>query len=163
MPLFSGGLYSGVDREAIWAALFALLQSKLSASYITMGRHHVMPPALSPEQQPALFAVPVRETRGPRPPGVPVKLTLDGYLILYFQAPSPLLEKIGSETVLGATTLNGLLKGIDDALEPDNPTTGKLTLGGLVDHCWIEGDADMDTGIFTQQGAAIVPIRILVP
>jgi hypothetical protein len=157
------GQYDGVDREAIWAALFALLEAKVGASYITLGRKHIQPPALVAEQQPALFQVQVRETRGPRPPGMPVKLALSGFLILYFQAPMPLLEGIGAETTLGATTLNALLKGIDDALVPDDPTTGRLTLGGLVHHCWIEGDADMDDGMYTQQGAAIVPIKILVP
>lgn len=157
------GLYSGVDREAIWAALFALLQAKVGASYVTFGRHHVQPPTLPEELQPALFLVQMRETRAPRPVGTPVKLTLSGYIILYVQTPAPLLDEIGSETVLGATLLNTMFQGIDDALQPDDPTTGKLTLGGLVSHCWIEGDVDMDPGIYTQQGAAIIPIKMLVP
>lgn len=157
------GLYSGVDREAIWAALFALLQAQVGASYVTLSRHHVMPPTLIADLQPALFLVQSRETRGISVKGATVKLTLSGFLVVYFQAPAPLLEDIGSETVVGATALNALLKGIDDALQPDNPCTGKLTLGGLVTHCWIDGDVDMDTGIYTQQGAAIVPLRILVP
>lgn len=157
------GMYSGVDREAIWVALFGLLQSKLGTTFKTMGRHHVQPPLLPPEMQPALFAVPVRETRATLKTGLPVKLTLDGFLILYFQAPMPLLEEIGNETSLGATSLNYFMKRIDDALQPDNPGKGKLTLGGLVEHCGIEGDADLDTGIYSQQGAAIIPIRILGP
>jgi hypothetical protein len=156
--------YRGVNREPIWAALFDLLQSKLSDSYVTMGRHHVQPPTLSPELQNALFLVgPARETRMPRPAGLPVKLLLNGFIIVYFQAPAPLLESIGTETELGATTINELLTEIDDALQPDNVMTGKLTLGGLVEHCWIEGDAEIDPGIYTQQGAAIVPLKILVP
>jgi hypothetical protein len=56
-----------------------------------------------------------------------------------------------------------MLQAIDVALEPDDIPRGPLTLGGLVTHCWIEGDTDMDTGIYTSQGAAIIPIRILVP
>lgn len=157
------GLYSGVDREPIWEALFALFKAKVGADYVTMSRHHVQPPALPQEMQPAFFLVQMRETRAPRPAGTPVKLTLNGYIILYFQAPSQMLEDIGAETVLGSTTLNAMFKGIDDALQPDNPMTGKLTLGGLVDHCWIEGDVDMDPGIYSQQGAAILPIKMLVP
>ena len=155
--------YFSIDREPIWAALFALLEQSVGSSYVTMGRHHVQPPQLAPEMQPALFLVQARETRMAKPPGTPVRLTLSGFLILYFQAPAPLLEGVGVETVVGATALNALLKGIDDALEPDDVATGKLTLGGLVTHCWIEGDVDMDPGIYTQQGAAILPIRILVP
>jgi hypothetical protein len=157
------GLYSGVDREPIWAALFALLQAQVAASYTTISRQHVQPPALAAEMQPALFLVQSRETRSSKPPGTPVKVMLSGFLVIYFQAPAPLLDGIGAETVVGATALNALLKGIDDAMQPDDPTTGKLTLGGLVTHCWLEGDVDMDTGIYTQQGAAILPLRILVP
>lgn len=158
------GQYSGVDREAIWAALYALLQTKVGSSYVTKGRHHVQPPTLTPEMQPAMFLVQVRETRAPRPVvGAPVKLTLSGFIILYAQMPAPLLDDVGAETVLGATTLNAMLQAIDDALQPTDLSTGRQTLGGLVHHCWIEGDVEMDPGIYTQQGAAIVPIKMLVP
>jgi hypothetical protein len=158
------GLYSGVDREACWAALFAVLQGGLAdAGIVTLGRQHVMPPSLTPEQQPALFVVQARESRIPTPAGLPVKLCLDGFLILYLQVPAAMDEAIGQETVLASTQMNVLLKAIDDALQPDNITTGKLTLGGLVTHCWLEGDVEMDPGIFSSQGAAILPIKMLVP
>jgi hypothetical protein len=155
---------STVNREAIWVALFALLQSKLAgAGFAVISRTHVQPPQLTGDLQPALFMVQGRETKAPRPAGFPGKLTLSGLIILYFQAPMPMLENIGAETINGATQLNAMLQAIDAALLPDHITSGKLTLGGLVEHCWIEGDTDMDTGMYSQQGAAILPIRILVP
>lgn len=157
------GQYDAVDREAIWAALFALLQGSLGPLCQTMGRHHVMPPQLSAEQQPAAFLVQAKESRPPSPSGLPQKLILTGFIILYFQAPEPLLEEVGTETVLGATAANALLKAVDTALMPDNWATGKQTLGGLVTHCWIEGEVDQDTGVFGEQGAAILPIKMLVP
>lgn len=157
------GLYSGIDREACWAALFALLKSKLGGSYVTMSRQHLMPPGLTPEMQPALFVVQARESRKPTPAGTPVQLVLDGFVILYLQVPAPMDELPGEETQLAATQLNTLLRGIDDALQPDSISTGRLTLGGLVTHCWIEGDVEMDPGIFSQQGAAILPVKMLVP
>jgi hypothetical protein len=155
--------YNPVDREPIWAALLVLLRKIPNAQFVTTSRQHVQPPQLSAEQQPALFIVEVRETRAPRPAGTPVKLTLNAFLIVYFQAPPPLIDDIGAETVIGATQLNALLLAIDTALLPDNIVTGKLTLGGLVEHCWLEGDVDMDPGIKTSQGAAILPLKILVP
>jgi hypothetical protein len=155
--------YSPLDREGIWTALFALLQSKLSTGYTTMSRTHVQPPALNYELQPALFLVQARETKVRKPAGLPKKTTLSGFIILYYQAPVPLLENIGAETINGATQLNAMLLAIDTALEPDNLGTGKLTLGGLVEDCYIEGDTDMDTGIYSNQAAAIVPLRILLP
>jgi hypothetical protein len=155
--------YNPTDREPIWAALLALLQSIPSGTFKVVSRQHIQPPTLAAELQPALFIVQTRETRTPRPAGLPVKLTLNGFLIVYFQSPPPLIDDIGQETIVGATQLNQLLAAIDAALVPDDPFTGKLTLSGLVEHCWIEGDVDMDTGIYGQQGAAIIPLKMLVP
>jgi hypothetical protein len=157
------GLYSGVDREACWAALFAKLQTALGDDLVTMSRQHIMPPTLTPEQQPALFLVQARETRKPTPAGAPVQLVLNGFLILYLQVPAPLDEIPGEETTLAATQMNALLQSVDDAMQPDDLTTGRLTLGGLITHGWIEGDVEMDPGIFSQQGAAILPVKMLVP
>jgi hypothetical protein len=155
---------STVNREAIWVALFTLLQAKLAdAGYAVISRTHVQPPQLSADLQPALFVVQGRETHAPRPAGFPAKITLSGFIILYYQAPMVLLQAIGTETINGATQLNAMLQAIDAALLPDHITSGKLTLGGLVEHCWIEGDSDMDTGIYGQQAAAIIPLKILVP
>lgn len=162
------GLYSGPDREACWVALTSVLRTALASGdtplLATFGRQHVAPPALAAEQQPALFVVQMRETRKPGPViGAPVQLALAGFLILYVQVPSAGDEPAGAETQVGGTVLNRFLQAIDDALAPDDVRTGKCTLGGLVQHCWIEGDVDMDPGIFAGQGAAILPIKMLVP
>lgn len=155
--------YSSVDREGIWAALFQWLELALASQFVSIGRKHISPPDLVFSAQPALFVIQVKETHVPsKPPGAPTKLVLHGFLIVYCPAPT-VDEEIGQETVLAASTLNGLLQAIDDALQPDNPTTGKFTLGGLVTHCWIEGDTDMDPGIFGDQAAAVIDINILVP
>ena len=154
--------FTGVDREAIWVALFEHLQAKLAGHFQTIGRRHVQPPQLPLDAQPALFCVQVREPRGGGSRGLPNTLTLKGYLIIYCVAPAT-QESPGEETVLAATTLNTLFKAIDDALVPDNVITGHFTLGGIVQGCWIEGHVDQDPGIFTNQAAAIIPISILVP
>lgn len=222
MPIFAQ--YIAVDREAVWASLFAYLQARLTAppwaantaynagdvrvdpqghlqkalapgtsnanppspwndargttpdgsggtafewqdtgaGFVSVGRQHIMPPALPISEQPALFVIGVKERRNPKPRGIPTKLTLLGYLIIY--APAPIAsEDIGSETELGATTLNRLFQAIDQAMLPDDPSSGCFTLGGLVSHCWIDEDTDMDPGIFGSQAAAIMPVNILVP
>lgn len=157
------GLYSGIDYEACWAAYFELLKAKLGADYAIISRRHIMPPTLTPEMQPALFVTQTRVTSIPTPAGTPVKKVLNGFLILYLQVPAPMDEIPGQETQLGATELNARLRAIDDAHQPDSMSTGKLTLGGLVTHCWIEGDADVDEGIVSSQAAAILPMKMLVP
>ena len=211
--------YIAVDREAVWAALFAWLKAKMWAptwqantayalgdvrtdpqghlqkvttagtssaampawndaggatddngvvwqdtgpGLVSMGRRHIPPPDLPTSAQPALFVLGVKETHGPKPRGVPTRLILHGFLILYAPAPAA-DENIGEEQLLGATTLNQLFQAIDAALEPDNLVDGTFTLGGTVSHCWVEGDTDLDPGIFGTQAAAILPIHILVP
>ena len=154
--------YAAVDREAIWAALFAWFQNQLGTQFVTMGRKHIPPPDLVQTAQPAFFLVGVKESHKPRPRGLPTQLILHGFIILY--APAPVADETpGQETVLGATTLNQLFLAVDTALQPDDLVQNVFTIGGLVSHCWIEGETDLDPGIFGPQAAAILPIHILVP
>jgi hypothetical protein len=154
--------YAAIDREAIWAALFAWFKSQLGTQFVSMGRKHVQPPDLTSADQPAFFQIAGKEVHIPQKvPGAPPKIVLRGFLILYAFNAAP-SEDIGAEQLLGETVLNNLLKAIDAALLPDNLTTGKFTIGGLVTHCWIEGDSDLDPGIFNNQMAALLPINILV-
>ncbi|HVJ09267.1 MAG TPA: hypothetical protein VM554_12875 [Acidisarcina sp.] len=155
--------YQSVDREALWAALFAWFQSKLPAGmFVSIGRKHKPPPDLGIAEQPALFLIQTKEQHLPKPRGVPTRLMLEGYIILYCQAPV-VDEDVGQETTLAATQLNAMLKAIDDALQPDNLVDGVFTLGGRFSHCWIEGETSLDPGIFGAQAAAILPLKILVP
>lgn len=149
-----------IDREAIHVALFNLLKTNLAASFTTVGRRHLSGNDLSPGIQPALFVCGVAEKRDPRPQDTGGKLTLLMMLFVYCMGPGT-NEAPGAETVLAATTMNGLLKAIDDALDPG--PGARLTLGGIVQHCWIEGDTPIDPGIFGNQAAAQVPVYILVP
>ncbi|MBS1803514.1 MAG: hypothetical protein JST28_09105 [Acidobacteria bacterium] len=132
------------------------------AGVVSIGRKHKHPPALGVAEQPALFLVQVQQNYAPKPfPGVPTRLTLSGYLILYLLSDAP-TEDVGEEQLLAATQLNQLFYAIDSALLPDS-TNGKFTIGNLVEHCWIEGDTREDPGILGNQAAVIMPIHILVP
>ena len=154
--------YDPIDTEPIWKALFTRAQA-LKPLFKTVGRQHVRPPDLPASMQPALFLVQARETYAQHPVvGAPLKLTLSGFLIVYFQAPMPMKAGIGAEAKVGSTELNALLLAVRGMFKPDSPS-GRMTLGGLANHCWLEGDADMDPGIYSQQGAAILPVKILVP
>lgn len=145
--------------------LTAITWQNTGAGFVSIGRRHKPPPDLGLAEQPALFVLGVKETQQPRSgpfSGMPSKLILHGYLILYLQAPIIDFD-LGQETVLGATQLNQLLYAIDQSLLPDNPATGKFTIGGLVTHCWIEGDSDLDPGILGSQAAALLRLHMLVP
>jgi hypothetical protein len=144
-------VYLSIDREPIWAGLFAHFQAALSSQFMSMGRRHIAPPELAYAQQPAFFLVQMKERHEPKPRGVPTRLILQGFIILYVPAPVA-NENIGEETVLAATQLNAMYKAIDEALLPDDQGTGSFTIGGLVSHCWIDGDTDQDPGISQRAG-----------
>jgi hypothetical protein len=150
-----------INREAIYVALFNLLKTQLASSLVTIGRRHIVPPDLSPAQQPALFVCGVGESKEPKPRGTPGKLTLHAMLFLYAYE-SAINEQPGQEQQLAATQINQLLAAIEDALAPKDPS-GNQSLGGLVSHCWTEGNTDIDPGILSQQAVAFVPVHILVP
>ena len=59
--------------------------------------------------------------------------------------------------------LNNIMDALEAAFVPDNPQTNTLTLGGLVQHCWIEGEVMYDPGDLDGYGKAVVPVHILVP
>jgi hypothetical protein len=59
--------------------------------------------------------------------------------------------------------LNNMADALDVALAPSDMITGRQTLGGLVQHCWIEGHSEFDPGDLDGQAKAVIPIRILVP
>lgn len=148
------------DRDLIYVALYSRIKTQLAALLpgfvVTIGRKHMMPPLLTPALQPAVFVVQGPEHKEPRPRGTPGKLTLHAFILAYCYETTPAQD--------GTTQLNKLLKGIEQAIEPDNVDAGEIqTLDGLVYQCWIEGDIDVDPGIFGQQAVAMIPVKMLVP
>ena len=143
------------DRDGILNALFQRLKTKLGSAVLTIGRRHMMPPNLTSAMQPALFVVQGPEVRDPHPRGTGGKITLHVFLVAYCYD--------NAANVDGSTQLNILIGKIEDALAPDLPNIGEpLSLDGTYE-CWIEGQADVDPGVFGQQAVAIIPVRILVP
>jgi hypothetical protein len=149
---------SVVNREPIYVALFDLLSEALGDTLTTIGRRHI--PSPPPEMQPALFICGVRESEDPHPRLAGGKLTLDVIMFLYVWG-SGINEVPGQETVLTSTTINQILLAIGTAIGV--PVGQSQTLGGLVQHCWIQGNTDIDPGIFGQQAVAVIPVKILVP
>jgi hypothetical protein len=145
-----------INREAIYTALLAKLAA--TGQFVTVGRKPIPPSELTAEMQPALFLEEVRETANPRPRGLPTKWTLEVDLGIYYYCESQ-PELPGQEDVTPATALNNLLAVVEGALAPE--LNGVQSLGGLVDHCWIEGEVIKGPAYLQAQGAAVVPVRIL--
>jgi hypothetical protein len=146
-------------RETVCAALLAQFKAH-PGDFVTIGRRHIPAPKLGTVLQPAIFIASTMEETKQGMRGVPGKTVMEASLIVYCQGPG-IDETPGAETSLAETTLNALLENIDAALAPD--VNGVQTLGGIVQHCWVEGQVFKDPGILGNQAMAIVPVRILVP
>lgn len=140
-----------MNREAIYSALATLLQSIDGVE--TFSRILAHWDDVSANQQPAMFMTVVSQ-RAEQVTGFPTKYTLDAKLWIYTHR--------DSSDVVPAAAINNLLDALDAALKPSASPSYKQTLGGLVEHCWIDGEIVTDEGTLGVQSVAIVPIRMLV-
>lgn len=141
------------SRNQIVGALFNLLKS--SAAYQTASRKVKIWSDVPPEMRPALFLMDHGETRKQTAVGTPSETTIECTVLIYtfvaqIDDPPP------------AAILDDLLDALDLAIAPD-AVTNKQTLGGLCNHCWVEGRTMKTPGDLDGDGIAIVPIKILVP
>lgn len=134
------------------AALFTRLQG--AAGFLTASRELQI--FSDVKDQPGLFLVDRAESYPGRATGMPTVVIFDAEAWVYINTP-PL-----------GPALNTLLDAIDTVLAPTPVFNGVLlqntqTLGGLVQHCWIEGTVEKAFSHKQRQGIAVVPIRMLVP
>lgn len=140
------------SRESIWKAVFAKVAATTGA--VTASRTLVPFDQVPPEKQPAVFMAQNREAHK-NTTGRPAILTLTAELYLY-------TNRGGDNTITPSTQINNMLDAIDALLTFDDVATGRCTLGGLVQHAWIEGETLIAEGQEGAQAVAIVPIAILV-
>lgn len=153
--------FDAQNREAIYVALVAQLKAALGSTFTTISRKYKIGVDIPAELQPALFVLEMGERREAPQRGIPGRLILSAMLVVHCIDDIP-TEPMGEETSLVATKINEFLRKIDDALAP-SPATGVQTLGGLVSHCWVEGETLVDHGFYGPQAFAGVPVQILVP
>lgn len=143
-----------MNREAIFVALFGLLSAVPGFKVRERRLRHWndVPDA----EQPYLCLAQAGQTavQGDPAKGVPTKWTLEADIYLYARTTGDLVP---------SSVLNPLVDAVEDALQPQYPDVEKCqTLGGLVQHCWIEGNIETDEGTLGDQAVAIIPIKILV-
>ena len=61
------------------------------------------------------------------------------------------------------SALNNLLDAVQNAFSPDDPMSGRFTLGGLVHWCRLAGKIQKDPGDASGQAIAVADIEIIVP
>lgn len=136
-------------REQAYEALFRLLQAVPGIVTCTRRLKHWQD--TPPEEQPALYMEHTGEVRQPTR-GQPSKVVLECNLWLY----------VRTEGKAVGPTLNEQLDAIDTAFEPKNDGDHTVTLGGLVHHCWIEGQTQIFEGDLGEEAVAIIPVKLLV-
>jgi len=105
--------------------------------------------------QPAVFIRHVSDHYD-RAQGILPRLTLNLEIWIYSRA--------GADPhVAPDSGLNDLVDSVEAALAPDNAMLRTLTLGGLVQHCWLEGEVMFDPGDLDAQAKCVLPVKILVP
>jgi hypothetical protein len=141
-----------IEREPIYAALFALAQN--AAGFVTAERRLRHWSNVGPAEQPALFMSQKTETAAVKTLGAPTVWTLSADLYLYVQSSDPYAAP--------ATLLNPLIDAIEAALAP-SPATGIQDLGlpDMVSHAYIGGKLESDEGVLGDQAVAIIPVEIL--
>lgn len=141
------------SREAIYSALFDLVSG--SAAFKTKGRRLKLWTDVNAAAKPALFVAQRGQTYVQGSEATPQKVTLKADIFVY--------TNVGKDAnVVPATQLNDLVDAVDAALA-GSVVTGRQTLGGLVAHCWIEGEVMIDPGDIDGDGVAVIPVRILIP
>lgn len=140
-----------ITREPIFSALASKFSSLKPATFKTISRRLKHFNEVSPSEQPALFVtagdqIATYSKHGPPTWTLIVELYIyarhDGHL-----DPSPIL--------------NPLLDAVEGALAFDDVVNGKLTLGGLVETCRIEGQVQVHEGAVGDQSIMIIPVQIL--
>lgn len=142
-----------MNREAIFVALFDLL--KVVPGITTAERRLRHWNDVTSVEQPYLCLAQGGQTaqRGD-PKGVYAKWVLEADIYLYAQT-------TGGQAP--SSVLNPIVDAVEQALQPPYPDYNRCqTLGGLVEHCWIEGNIDTDEGTLGDQAVAVIPIKILV-
>lgn len=140
-------------REPIHAALFAKLQAV--SKFNTASRRFKHWSDVLPADQPALFLTRRVEVATQKP--------VIGTAVWDIPFDVAIYVNTGSDAAVSpAELLNPLLDAIEAVMVPDNLSTNKNTLGGLVQHCWIEGQIQTDEGVLGAQGVALIPILVRV-
>jgi hypothetical protein len=153
-----------VDRERIYAALFARLRAKVSGQVLTFTRKYVDYDQVAASQQPALI-LSATHTTPENELGEPTRWRVNAVIVLYAQT--------STYPDNPDRALSQLITAVEGALEwspDDKPLQGasfqrgvqqQTTLGGLVSHCWISGAVEYTQGETGDQAVAIIPVEML--
>ena len=142
-----------VNRQAISLALFNLLAS--AYPFATADPRLHLPDDVAALAQPSLFLVKPRENITQSDTFGAPKHILKYYAFI-------IVRNDGVPADPGNTAeaqTDNILTAIENVM---SPRPGELqSLGGLVYHCWIDGDVEIDTPVFFEQAAMWIPLTAI--
>jgi len=145
-------------REPIYQALFDLVTNHpaVRAQFVTFGRLLPHEANVAPAQCPALFTFQLPERRVQKGKGIDAIRTLFVAFVAYFTTPS-------GNGIIPATAINAAADAIDEAItNPGNPQNTQ-TLGGLVEHVYIEPDIRPYEGLLQEKSVLVSVVSVLIP
>lgn len=169
-----------VLREQVMDALLAYLEAGCGATFQTYSRRFITWEKLAALLQggaavppmPALYLIDSIGLGGgvdhwdPRGRASPSVVTLTRTIVIYDTLPNGASPQGQDGTTPGGTVFHPLIEAVENCLAvPDSQSQNALTLGGLVSHCWLEGDGMMMTGELDDvrgQGMQTMPVKIML-
>ncbi|MEI1694867.1 hypothetical protein V8P53_05940 [Acinetobacter baumannii] len=144
-----------MDSEAIYQALFERLSINVEGLKTVSRRLRHFNNVL-PDERPAMFITQGNQQEVPVH-GMDSKVELAAEVYLYIHE--------ADRAKPPSSQMNIFIDRVREAIKPDHPDFREYqTLGGLVEHCWIEGTVEVYEAVenmLDDQAIAIIPIRIL--
>ncbi|WP_339352195.1 hypothetical protein [Acinetobacter beijerinckii] len=144
-----------MDSEAIYQALFDRLNTHVNG-VVTISRRLRHFNNVQSIERPALFITQGNQQEG-SVKGLNAKIELAAELYLYIHE--------ADKNKPPSAQLNVFVDRVRAAIKPDFPEMCEYqTLGGLVEHCWIDGTIEVYEAVenmLDDQAIAIIPVRIL--
>jgi hypothetical protein len=148
-------------REPIFAALWALISGALDveAAFPTSGRYLIPLVDVPTKSMPAIFQIQHGEAWDRKGKGIPNKRTLHASIVMYTSTAS-------HKENLPSTQLNNALDVLESVIETHPNPANAQTLGGLVEHVYMEGRPEIFEGMVgagDYVGVLVAPVTILIP
>ena len=147
-----------VTREAILTALFNKLSTVVFASpvkgttgFVTSSRRIKHWADVAKTERPALFMACHGETTSYKAENSPVYLSLSIKLFIYIDS--------SDMSSIPDIDISVILDAVHSALSPGSGEQ-KLTLGGIVSHCRIDGSILRDPGDMDGDGIIVIPVTV---
>ena len=145
-------------REPIYVALWSLFLNHptLAGQFVTTSRYKRHFDDVDADAMPALFLTETGENWVKPGKGIPAKRTLTAMLAMYTSTSQP-------NAVLPATLINALMDTVDEVIENVGNPSNAQTLGGLVEHVYLEGEVEIYEAFLQDKSIVLVPLTILLP